>query len=144
MSEVGSRISTNDQALFYVKQAWYLTRILEKISPSFGPEAMDYRDQIRELETAIKKQVAVQGDLVREESHVPPATPVRNSMQFDFSMVDHPSKAILQRPLSAKIAKNGNFEKAVRGLAHSPSLKNPANPNRITFKKSISFVDPEH
>lgn len=133
MAEVTSRISTNEQALFYLKQAWYLTRILDKTSPSFGPEAMEYREQITELETVIKKQVAIKRESLREAS-IPPATPIRNSGQIDF-VISTP-KSAPQRTLS------NNFERPVPVLRLAPSMKNSSKVIKGPNRKSISFVEP--
>lgn len=122
MAEIASRISTKDQAMFHLKQAWYLTRILDMIAPAFGEESMEYRETIRNLETSVKKDFVTKRD--SDESPLPPQTPARNSVQFEFSVVDH---ALKQRPVS--------------GVLASTAVKNPLRASR--FKKNISFIDPE-
>lgn len=123
MAEVANRISTKDQAMFHLKQAWYLTRILEMVAPAFGVESMEYAERIRELETSVKKHFVTKKD--GDESPIPPQTPARNSMQFEFSAVDH---AMKQRPASS-------------GVLSAPSVKNSSRASR--FKKNITFLDPE-
>lgn len=140
MAEIASRISTRDIAQFYIKQAWYLTRILDKTSPSLGPDAMEYREQIKDLDTAIKKKVA-RIDSMKTTSDIPPVTPPRNSMQFDFTPVSASSK--VSRPMSGNYTKNTvTFEKSVTEMKVSPSLKIASSSNRSATRKSISFVDP--
>lgn len=60
------------QALFYLKQAWYLTKVME--DPIVGSEmyARDLQDKIHELEVLCKESTA-------EESFTP-TTPARNSI----------------------------------------------------------------
>ncbi|XP_056632849.1 uncharacterized protein LOC130442601 isoform X1 [Diorhabda sublineata] len=74
----GLRISGNgQQSLFYLKQATYLTNILETIAAAFKPEALEFRAQITIEEERCKRSMAMR------ISDVPPETPVRNSIQFD-------------------------------------------------------------
>lgn len=143
MGQVAYRISTKEQALFYLKQAWYLTRILERTSPSFRPDVMEYREQIQEQETIVKKQAAIKGDSPTNSPALPPETPARNSVQFDFNIPAQPSKGILQRALSNKGVKKGvNFDQSSSRVKMAPSFKLSAKPSR-GFRKSITFVEPQ-
>lgn len=130
MASVATKISTKYQALFHLKQAWYLTRLLDLTSPSFGPEAMEYRETINELETSMKKHFAMKkGD----DEPVAPQTPARNSMQFDF--VDHPTRSNVLRPRSEVLFKSNSIEKAT---------SSKSQPRVARFKKTISFIDPQN
>lgn len=113
---------------------------MDKTSPSFGPEAMEYREQIQELETIIKKQAATKRESLREASGVPPEIPARNSVQFDMSAVQLP-KSILQRSISNNMNKNVKIlEKSSSIVKISPSLKK--SKPKIQYRKSISFAEP--
>ncbi|KAJ8918593.1 hypothetical protein NQ315_013098 [Exocentrus adspersus] len=80
IAKKSARVSTKEQTLFYLKQAWYLTNILEDTAAAFAVEVCEYRDVIAKEEEACKKMA------VKEISDLPPSTPMRNSVQFDFSL----------------------------------------------------------
>ncbi|KAH1004944.1 uncharacterized protein LOC109533124 [Dendroctonus ponderosae] len=53
MANASLRISTETQALFYLKQAWYLTRILKEENPLWADEAVRFLEEIRREESKI-------------------------------------------------------------------------------------------
>lgn len=53
MASASLRISTETQALFYLKQAWYLTRILKEENPLWADEAVKFLEEIRREEAKI-------------------------------------------------------------------------------------------
>lgn len=137
MAEVGLRIAPKDQALLYLKQSFYLTTIMERKSPSFVPEVLEYRDRITELETRIKKQAAVEKD---SNPKVAPETPARNSMQFEITSLNA-AKAVPQRTNGVNFSLNGAAtEKPHSVLKMSVSMKNNSKPLKKNYSKSISFV----
>ncbi|KAG5900491.1 hypothetical protein JTB14_010902 [Gonioctena quinquepunctata] len=71
-----SRLATKDQTLFFLKQAYYLTRILENTSIELAGDVREYLKTIKAQEEDCKKRIASNED-------VPPMTPVRNSIHFD-------------------------------------------------------------
>ncbi|XP_018562280.1 uncharacterized protein LOC108904279 [Anoplophora glabripennis] len=79
IAKTSLRISNKDQTLFYLKQAWYLTKILEDTASGFAVEVREYKETIAREEEACKKMAA------KEISDIPPNTPMRNSVQFDFT-----------------------------------------------------------
>lgn len=136
MTEVGTRITSRDQVLFHLKQAMYLTKILERLSPAFEQDAEDYTKRLEALESLVRKQVAVKRQSLEKISKAPPETPVRNSGPFDF--IDGSSKKVtLQR-------QKPNINEAIRPIMivskHSSFQKIPTPKN---FRKSISFMEPD-
>lgn len=124
-----------------MKQAWYLTILLERTSPSYIVEANEFRDTISEEEAKIKKEA------VREISNTPPATPMRNSAYFDYGGNQQIRNKTVNLSNLHNTYKMGNIQRATPVVVNrgSPTLKvpkfgDPANPN---YRKSISFVEPK-
>lgn len=135
MTEVGTRITSKDQILFYLKQALYLTKILEKLSPSFEPDVEDYRERLQTLENMVKRQVAVKRESLETSSLAPPETPVRNSAAFDFTN-GNSKKITLQRQKSI----NNNLVNPITTVKKATSIKQTSGP---TYRKRIAFVEPD-
>lgn len=128
MIGVGTRVTSKDQVLFFVKQAVYLTKIVERLSPSFELDVEDYRKRLQTLENMIKRQVAVQRESLENSFPVPPETPIRNSA-FDY-------------PVGNQKSKKNNFTRPITIVNKATSMKNLSAP-KVGFRKSISFVEPE-
>lgn len=136
MSEVGTRITSKDQVLFYLKQSMYLTKIIEKLSPSFEPDVEDYRKQLQNLENIVKRQVAVNREPLQNKNLAPPETPVRNSAHFDFSIANQKKSAL-------KREKSKDNARPITIVHKTTSMKNLTGAKGQTFRKSISFIEPE-
>lgn len=76
-----SNVATNKQALFYFKQATYLTKILEDTAGAFLDETREWRRVIAKEEAIIKRRSVRSGSLAEER----PMTPMRNSMSYNES-----------------------------------------------------------
>lgn len=78
MAKRSLKLATTRQSLFYLKQAWYLAKILED-TDGCSPDAMDWQSRIRSEEAKVKKIAA-------NETSVP-LTPKRN-LAFPFPSAD--------------------------------------------------------
>ncbi|EFA09940.2 hypothetical protein TcasGA2_TC012093 [Tribolium castaneum] len=78
MARKSRRLASQRQALFYLKQAYYLGKILE----DFGLQA-DAREL---LEQVTKEEETSKKISVSESFEFPPSTPKRNSAQFSWEM----------------------------------------------------------
>lgn len=136
MTEVGTRISSKDQVLFYVKQAMYLTKILERLSPAFEEDVEDYRKTLEELENMVKRKVAVKKQSFETVYNAPPETPVRNSGAFDYT--DGNSKKIT---LQRQVSKLNEAIRPIMAVSKHSSFQKTSTPKN--FRKSISFMEPE-
>ncbi|CAG9761005.1 unnamed protein product [Ceutorhynchus assimilis] len=84
-----SILSTAEQALFYLKQASYLAKILEDTAAAFVEEMGEYR-QIIAAEEARVKMKSVRTYSSTEEK---PPTPVRNSISFQYNEINQQLKS---------------------------------------------------
>lgn len=130
--------------MLYLKQASYLTKLLEATSSSLLPEAREFQQQI------YVEQEAFQRSAVLRRSNKPPETPIRNSIQFDFSMTQQ---------LKNNAVNLSNLHNAYNGsgvkLVHTTSVKPKASPilrlksevNKrksltVGGGKSVTFINP--
>lgn len=70
MARKSLKLATSKQSLFYLRHAWYLSRILEDTDGCY-PDAMEYQEKIRTEEDAAKRIAANEVSI--------PITPKRNS-----------------------------------------------------------------
>ncbi|XP_050310357.1 uncharacterized protein LOC126746242 isoform X2 [Anthonomus grandis grandis] len=115
IAKMSSYLASPEQALFYLKLAFYLTNILEEISASFLDELAEYR-QIIGLEEARIKRKSVKSLSIEQENQKPP-TPLRNSVSFNYEQ----SKSTLVRVNSnvsnqSKNVKNVGFNSLSKGV----------------------------
>lgn len=73
MAKKSVKLATTRQSLFYLKQAWYLSKILED-TDGCSPDAIDWQTRIRVEEEAVKKIAA--------NERAAPLIPKRNSFHF--------------------------------------------------------------
>lgn len=78
MAKKSRRLASQRQALFYLKQAYYLGKILE----DFGLQA----DAVDLLEMVTKEEELSKKISVSESFEFPPSTPKRNSAQFTWDL----------------------------------------------------------
>lgn len=58
MADKSLKLATTNQSLLYLKQAWYLTKLLEDTS-SFRPDTQEYQQKIRDLEDTVRRKAAL-------------------------------------------------------------------------------------
>lgn len=57
MARKSLKLATSKQGLFYLRNAWYLSRLLEETDGCY-PDAMEYQDRIKKEEEAAKRMAA--------------------------------------------------------------------------------------
>ncbi|CAH1156248.1 unnamed protein product [Phaedon cochleariae] len=131
------RLAANNQAKFYLKQASYLSIILERISPIFREDASEFKAAIHELEQAsISVKVAD-----KDGDDLPPMTPVRNSGQFDFSAEQRVRSNTIDR--ENRVNSVGGSEVRVK---FAPSVAKKTAVQRVKSmevapRKSVTFIE---
>ncbi|KAJ8984938.1 hypothetical protein NQ317_012188 [Molorchus minor] len=129
------RIGTKDQTLFYLKQAWYLTRILEDTASAFIVEGRKFKEIIAREEETCKKMA------VKELSHVPPTTPVRNSAQFEFTLHQQVKSNVVNLN-NLHTAFNSNAPpQTMQKIKNIDKYKGPEAIGGVT-RKSVAFIEP--
>lgn len=78
MARKSLKLATSKQALFYLRHAWYLSRLLEDTDGCY-PDAMEYQERIRAEEDAAKRIAANEVSV--------PITPKRNSFHINSDPV---------------------------------------------------------
>lgn len=136
----GLRISKNGkQSLLYLKQATYLTNILESTAAAFKPEAREFREQITIEEELCKKSMAMR------ISDVPPETPVRNSMQFDFQTSQQLKNNTLNlNNLHKSYNKTEvNVSTSFKAISPVTRVKSEVQRRSLVNKKTVAFQNPQ-
>ncbi|XP_050512041.1 uncharacterized protein LOC126888066 [Diabrotica virgifera virgifera] len=141
------------QPLFYLKQAFYLTRMLESTSSAFTEEAREFKFEIEVAENTYKRS------LVKSMNDVPPATPLRNSIQFDYQLSQQLKSNVnlnltnlynSYNSAAAQVGPSASFNKrsSVVKLKKKPSDTHAMAQRMSTGasgvpRKSVMFVEPE-
>ncbi|XP_074041255.1 uncharacterized protein [Leptinotarsa decemlineata] len=132
-----AKIGSQTQTRFFLKQAYYLTRIIENTSAEFISDARDTLELIASLEKDCNKRIAT-------DDNVPPMTPARNSVQIDSSI----SHQLRNNTINLNNL-NMSYNMTGTPLKESQSFhmkKKPPHINRVksvdpsTTRKSVSFV----
>lgn len=76
MARKSLKLATSKQGLFFLRHAWYLSKLLEETDGCY-PDAMEYQDKIRKEEEAAKRLAANEVSI--------PITPKRNSFYINGS-----------------------------------------------------------
>lgn len=74
MARKSVKLATSKQGLFYLRHAWYLSRLLEDTDGCY-PDAMDYQEKIKKEEEAVKRIVVTEVSV--------PIIPKRNSLHIN-------------------------------------------------------------
>ncbi|CAG9862460.1 unnamed protein product [Phyllotreta striolata] len=140
---------SENHSRLYLKQALYLTNLLEDNSGIYKEDAREFQRQIRLEQNAVTKSA------VLRNSDVPPATPVRNSQQFDYSLTQQlKNNSVNWNNLHNNYTGNTVTNKVVRTSSvkvekMSPLLNKHQSilaKRRSTFgvtKKSVVFANPD-
>lgn len=131
-------LATKEQALFYLKQAYYLTRILEEESPAFTDEAKEWYQLINVEESKIKRKSLRSASI----SDSKPPTPVKNPVvQFQFDISPHAKTGSIKlNNLQASYLNgtvNGQAPPALRNL--KPVQRNTSFKENGTLQHSNSL-----
>lgn len=130
LSEDSARMVTPIQAMFYLKQAWYLTKVMALSCPAFITDVEEYEETIRKAEETYKKLIA------KEFTENAPATPIRNSI-MDFNQQVKANVINLTNLHDSYTQK----EISARPLVLKSALAKKRNANEDGKRKSIKFVE---
>lgn len=154
-----AKIATSEQALFYLKQAAYLAKILEDTSGAFLDDTLEYRQTIAKEEARVKRRT-VRSDGHHSESgghlllasrsisssETKPPTPLRNSNSFSFQEINQQLKfgSIKLNNLQVSFA-NGAQPASVQSLKPSSVQRSDSHSKQNGLvpkqRKTVAFVE---
>ncbi|XP_019753950.2 uncharacterized protein LOC109533143 isoform X1 [Dendroctonus ponderosae] len=121
-----SNIANSEQALFYLKQAAYLAKILEDTSGAFLEEIREYRQTIAKEEARIKRK-SVRSISFSENK---PPTPLRNSNSFSVQEIN--------QQLKFGSIKLNNLQVSFTNGAQPPAVPRSLKPSAVQRSDSHS------
>lgn len=130
------KLATSKQGLFYLRQAWYLSRLLEETDGCY-PDAMEYQERIRKEEDAAKRiaanEVSVPITPKRNSFHVNGGDPMRgNTIGRTFDNGLQPEVSF------RRLKKHHTSRKVISEIQETPRMENGNDRRKtITFSADV-------